>query len=208
MSEQAGRFIVIEGPSGIGKTTITAMLRDELAKRGLPAVATREPSDSALGKLARQGTEEYRGLVLACLVAADRYYHIERDIRPALRAGYVVVCDRYVPTSLVLQQMDGVTPDFVEYLNQYAERPDLTIILTGQPRQSGQRAHERGVYSRFHRTGPSARAVEDQLYRDVAQNLVTARWPVLHYEVASQSRETITAVALHAVLPLLGHSSG
>jgi len=208
MSKLPGRFIVIEGPSGIGKTTITAMLRDELAKRGFPVVATREPSDSALGRLARQGTEEYRGIVLACLVTADRYYHIERDIRPALRAGYIVLCDRYVPTSLVLQQMDGVTPDLVEYLNQYAERPDLTIILTGRPQQSGQRAQERGIYSRFHRGGQPVRAVEDQLYRDIAHHLVTAGFPILHCQVADESPEMITADALHAVLPLLGDGSG
>jgi dTMP kinase len=123
MSEQEGLFVVIEGPSGVGKTTVTELLHTELASRGLPTVATREPTDSALGKLARQGTDEYRGLVLACLVAADRYYHLEHDIRPALRAGYVVICDRYVPTSLVLQHIDGVEPHFLARLNQYADRP-------------------------------------------------------------------------------------
>jgi dTMP kinase len=208
MSEQTGCFVVIEGPSGIGKSTVTAILRDELAKRGYPAVATREPSESALGKLARQGTEEYRGLVLACLVAADRYYHVERDIRPALRAGYVVVCDRYIPTSLVLQRMDGVEPSFVEHLNQYAERPDLTVVLTGQPQQSGRRAEERGIYSRFHRSGDAARAVEDRLYRDVAQQLEQAGLPVLRHEVADQSAEAVTAVVLNAMLPLLDQRSG
>lgn len=81
MSERTGCFVVIEGPSGIGKSTVVAMLRDELTNRGFPVLATKEPSDSALGKLARQGTDEYRGVVLACLVAADRYYHVERDIR-------------------------------------------------------------------------------------------------------------------------------
>lgn len=208
MSEEAGCFVVIEGPSGIGKGTVTAMLRDEVAKRGYPAVATREPSDSALGKLARQGTDEYRGLVLACLVAADRYYHVERDIRPALRAGYVVVCDRYVPTSLVLQRMDGVDTAFVESLNQHAEPPDLTVILTGEPQQSGKRAEDRGIYSRFHRSGHAARVVEDRLYRDVARQLADVGLPVLHHEVAQQSAEAVTAAVLNAVLPLLDQRSG
>ncbi|SBW23033.1 thymidylate kinase [Candidatus Protofrankia californiensis] len=207
MTDRAGCFVVIEGASGIGKTTVAAMLRDELAHRGFPTLATKQPSDSALGKLARQGTDEYRGVVLACLVAADRYYHVERDIRPALRAGYVVVCDRYVPTSLVLQRMDGVETDFVEQLNQYAERPDLTVILTGQPQRSGKRAEDRGIYSRFHRGGQAARLVEDWLYRDVAQQLVQAGYAVLHHEVTDQSAEAVTAVVLNAVTALLdGHS--
>jgi dTMP kinase len=63
------------------------MLHTELARSGLPVAATREPSDSALGKLARHGTDDYQGLVLACLVAADRYHHLEHDIRPAVHAG-------------------------------------------------------------------------------------------------------------------------
>lgn len=95
MTDRQGFFVAIEGPSGVGKSTVTDLLHAALAHRGFPAVATKEPSDSALGKLARQGADEYRGLVLACLVAADRYYHLEHDIRPALRAGYVVICDRY-----------------------------------------------------------------------------------------------------------------
>ncbi|MGH4012585.1 MAG: dTMP kinase [Pseudonocardiaceae bacterium] len=91
MSERPGFFVVIEGPNGVGKTTVTAMLHKQLASRGLQVFATTEPSDSRLGTLARQGTADYRGLVLACLVTADRYHHLQHDIRPALRAGAVVL---------------------------------------------------------------------------------------------------------------------
>ncbi|WP_131770313.1 dTMP kinase [Candidatus Protofrankia californiensis] len=208
MSQEAGFFVVIEGPSGVGKSTVVEHLRAELSARSVPVVATKEPSDSALGKLARQGTDEYRGLVLACLVAADRYYHLEYDIRPALRAGYVVVCDRYVPTSLVLQRIDGVEPGFLAQLNQYAEKPDLTVVLTGEPKRSEQRAVDRGIYSRFHRGGTAARAVEDRLYRDVVQQLREAGSAVLHHEVADEPVETVAAVVLDAVLERLGQRSG
>ncbi|WP_322778100.1 dTMP kinase, partial [Frankia sp. Cas4] len=183
-------------------------VRAELAAQGVPVVATKEPSDSALGKLARQGTDEYRGLVLACLVAADRYYHLEYDIRPALRAGYVVICDRYVPTTLVLQRIDGVEPSFLAQLNQYADKPDLTVILTGEPRQSEQHAADRGVYSRFHQGGVAARVVEDRLYRDVAHHLRETGQDVLHYEVRDEPAETVAAVVLNAVLERLGQRSG
>jgi dTMP kinase len=69
---------------------------------------TSEPSHGPLGTLARHGTDTYSGYVLACLVAADRYHHLATDIRPNLAAGRIVVCDRYVPSSYVLQLMDGV----------------------------------------------------------------------------------------------------
>ena len=68
MSGRAGLFVVIEGPSGVGKSTVAKLLHAELKNRRVPVIAGKEPSDSALGKLARQGTNEYRGLVLACLV--------------------------------------------------------------------------------------------------------------------------------------------
>ena len=208
MNPGPGLFVVVEGPSGVGKSTVVEHVRAELATRGVPVVATKEPSDSALGKLARQGTDEYRGLVLACLVAADRYYHLEHDIRPALRAGYVVVCDRYVPTSLVLQRIDGVEPGFLAQLNQYADEPDLTVVLTGEPKRSGQRAADRGVYSRFHRGGTAARTVEDRLYRDVVHQLREAGSAVLHHEVADEPAETVAAVVLDAVLERLEQRSG
>jgi dTMP kinase len=208
MTDRRGFFIAIEGPSGVGKTTVTELLHAELTNRGLPVIATKEPSDSALGKLARQGTDEYRGLVLACLVTADRYYHLEHDIRPALRAGYVVICDRYTPTSLVLQRIDGVPASFLAQLNQHADKPDLTVILTGKPQQSEQRAADRGIYSRFHRGGTAARVVEDRLYRDVAHQLREAGHGVLHHEIKDESAEAVAAVILDAVGERLGQRSG
>jgi dTMP kinase len=208
MTDRQGFFIVIEGPSGVGKSTVTAPLHAQLVSHGFSVVATKEPTDSALGKLARQGTDEYRGLVLACLVAADRYYHLEHDICPALRAGYVVICDRYVPTSLVLQRIDNVEPAFLSQLNQYTDKPDLTVILTGQPQRSEQRAADRGIYSRFHRGGTAARVVEDRLYRDVAHKLREAGYTVLHHEVKDEPAEAVTTVLLDAVLERLGSRSG
>jgi thymidylate kinase len=208
MSERAGLFVVIEGPSGVGKSTVAKLLHAELKNRRVPVIAAKEPSDSALGKLARQGTNEYRGLVLACLVTGDRYFHLERDIRPALHAGCVVVCDRYVPTSFVLQRMDGVAPSFLAQLNHYADKPDLTVVLTGEPMRSAWRAANRGIYSRFHRGGTAARVVEDRLYRDVVHKLRDADYAVLHHEVGSEPAESVAAIVLDAVLEQLDQRSG
>ncbi len=68
-----------------------------------------EPSPTPLGQLIRAGTGECTGMALACLVAGDRHHHLATEIRPALAARQIVLCDRYLPSSLVLQRMDGIS---------------------------------------------------------------------------------------------------
>jgi len=72
-------FVVVDGPCGVGKTTVTHALAQQLAAAGLPVLTTKEPTTSALGNLARFGTDDYQGITLACLVAADRYRHLDRN---------------------------------------------------------------------------------------------------------------------------------
>ncbi|WFE33940.1 dTMP kinase [Micromonospora sp. WMMD975] len=191
-----GLFVVVDGPSGVGKTTIAALLVRLLADEGWPVHPTKEPSSSALGHTARHGTDEYHGLALACLVAADRYHHLETEIRPALRAGKVVVCDRYLPTSLVLQRLDRVEIDYIWLLNRHADRPDLTIILTGDPTRSRTRAAERGIHSRFHRGGPEVGRQERDLYAQVATELNEAGFRVHVHDVGEQLPGQIAAALL------------
>ena len=87
MNMHRGFFVAVDGPSGIGKSTLTGLLADRLTTYGWSVVATKEPTATPLGSLARFGTDDYHGLVLACLVAADRYQHLEHEIRPALQPG-------------------------------------------------------------------------------------------------------------------------
>ncbi|MFI9639422.1 dTMP kinase [Micromonospora sp. NPDC051925] len=198
-----GRFIVLDGPSGVGKTTAAALLASLVAADGWEVHQTKEPSHTRLGETARHGTDDYRGLTLACLVAADRYHHLETEIRPALAAGKVVVCDRYLATSLVLQRLDGVEGDFIWALNQYVDRPDLTIILTGDPARSRARAAARGIHSRFHRGGPEAGRQERERYDQAAVELTRAGFSVHRHEVGEQNPEEVAAALLQQVRRLL-----
>jgi dTMP kinase len=200
MSTQRGFFVAIDGPSGIGKSTITGLLAGQLTAGGCCVLATKEPTATPLGSLARFGTDDYHGLTLACLVAADRYQHLEREIRPAIHAGQIVLCDRYLASSLVLQQLDGVPPAFVWQLNQYADRPDLCIILSGDPTRARQRAEKRGLYSRFHRGGHATGVAEAALYAKIATDLAEHGFEVMTHNIDAQEPAQIAAALAPAVL--------
>ncbi len=85
-------------------------LSQVFADEGRLLHVTCEPSDGPIGKLARQLTDTVHGTALACLYAADRYHHLDTEIVPHLEAGEIVITDRYIPSALVMQQLDGVGP--------------------------------------------------------------------------------------------------
>lgn len=149
--------------------------------------------------MARAGTHDFQGLALACLVAADRYQHLDREIRPALGRGAVVVCDRYVPSSLVLQTLDGVDTQFARQLNQHAQPPDLTVILTGTPECTRERARARGASSRFHRDDSSRHATEDRMYRALVAELRDDGWDLLHHDIGVEPATEVAHFILDAL---------
>lgn len=129
-------FISFEGLDGCGKTTQARMLADRLRAEGSEVVLTREPGGTALG-------EEIRALLLhgghvspwaeAALYAASRAQHVDELIRPALERGAVVVCDRYVDSSVAYQGVGrGLGLERVLELNLAAVGgllPDVTFLL-------------------------------------------------------------------------------
>jgi dTMP kinase len=164
-----GVLAAIDGPGGAGKSTLLRALAARLEQRGVPVLATAEPSQGAIGRLARSRTREFSGLTLACLVAADRYHHLDAEVRPALAEGRLVLCDRYTLSSLVLQAgIDGVPEPFVRALNRHAPAPDLQIVLTAPPGVLRARLARRGSHGRFE-DDPSLPDREVELYRAAAE---------------------------------------
>jgi dTMP kinase len=88
-------------------------------------------------------------MALACLVAGDRHHHLAAEILPALHAGKVVICDRYLPSSLVLQGIDGIESDTVWRLNAGVYVPDVTVLLNADHHVIADRLRQRGTHSRF-----------------------------------------------------------
>lgn len=185
---QRGIFVSVDGPSGAGKSTIVHHLAQLLVAAGQEVHITAEPSAGPIGDLCRELTETTTGHALACLYAADRYHHLEQEVRPNRDAGRVVISDRYIPSGLVMQRFDGIDPGFLWQLNAEAERPDLAVILEADPDVISQRLQERGPHNRF-QLSPGSSHAEVHFYRQAAERLVTAGFEVLHVDTGSSPPE-------------------
>ncbi len=143
------RFIVLDGPNGVGKSTIINSLKFLFNKSGLDFILTKEPTDSELGNFIRSNQNVYSSKTLATLVAADRYNHIEKLIEPALNLGKIIISDRYIASSLVYQVLDGLNYEFILDLNREICLPSLYFILTANQETLATRLNERTKLTRF-----------------------------------------------------------
>jgi dTMP kinase len=132
-----GKFICIEGIDGSGKTTQAKKLVRNLQSIGYDAVYTTEPSDGKIGKLIRDFVLSRKDRVAialeALLFASDRVDHVQVTVEPLLRQGKIVVCDRYVCSSLAYQGAAGLDLDWMDCVNKFALKPDLTLFLDVSP---------------------------------------------------------------------------
>ncbi len=155
----SGYFITFEGGEGAGKSTQILHLAEALKECGLSVLVTREPGGSAGAEAVRHvilsgAAEQFGTEVEAMLFAAARNDHVEQIIRPAVLAGQIVLCDRFMDSTRVYQGMSGgLDTNFVSNLERVAINgmmPDLTIILDIDPTLGLQRAAAR-------RAGPADR---------------------------------------------------
>jgi dTMP kinase len=194
-----GVFVTLDGPGGVGKSSVKEEIARLLRIEGRPVYETREPTDTPLGNLAREGTEQYEGLTMACLIAADRYQHLRREIRPALRRGHIVVCDRYVASSLVLQVIDGVHRDVVWDLNRHADLPHLSVFLTAHPDVVANRLAQRGAHSRYERL-PDSSETESRLYAEAATFLTERGVRVLQLDTTATSVRDLAHAVVEEII--------
>ncbi|WP_433329905.1 dTMP kinase [Spirillospora sp. CA-294931] len=193
-----GLLVSFDGPGCAGKTTLAARVAQRLARDNIPHLLTREPSDGPLGSLARTGTHHFHGHTLACLVAADRYHHLDQQIRPALAADAVVLCDRYVLSSHAFQVLDGVDPAFVQALNAHADAPGLAVVLTCEPAELARRLTARGSHGRFE-DDPDFPAREHARYRDLNPALIGDATETLHLDSTRTDTESLANTVVTAV---------
>lgn len=151
MSKSGARFITLEGVDGSGKSTQSKALKEALEAEGHDVLLTREPGGSP-------GAEEIRSLVLEgdperwsaeteiLLFTAARRDHLERTILPALDAGKIVICDRFVDSTRVYQGLSrGDLREIVDRLHELmiAREADLTLLFDMDPAMGLARAKAR-----------------------------------------------------------------
>jgi len=192
-SYERGLFVSVDGPGGAGKTTIVRHLAQLLVAEGAHVHVTAEPSSGPIGKLASELTETVTGHALACLYAADRYHHVETEIKPLLKTGHIVISDRYIASGLVIQRFDGVDPVFLWQLNEKAEQSDLAVILEADPDVIAERLSERGPHNRFQHT-PGSSYTEVEFYRQATETLNRAGFEVLQVNCSSRPPEQSAAI--------------
>ena len=140
--QKKGYFITSEGPEGAGKTTVMQLLGERLIKEGLEVVMTREPGGINI-------SEKIRGIILdnehtmmdsrteALLYAAARRQHLVEKVLPALAAGKIVICDRFIDSSLAYQgYARGIGVEDILAINQFAigqTTPDRTFLFDIEP---------------------------------------------------------------------------
>lgn len=152
-----GKFITIEGTDGSGKSTQIELLMDYLRKKGADVIFTREPGGTQISEKIREiildvNNSEMTGITEALLYAAARSQHVEEKIIPALEAGKIIICDRFVDSSIAYQgAARGLGAEKIMGINEAALHgimPDMTLFFDLSPekgilRKKNERALDR-----------------------------------------------------------------
>lgn len=147
-----GRFITLEGGEGAGKSTQAKLLRDKLEKQGIRTLLTREPGGTPRAEAIRDILLSGKAKALGPMGEALLFYvardsHLELSIRPALKRGAWVICDRFHDSTRAYQgAAGGVSISALDALERIVvgdTQPDLTLILDLPPEEGLKRAKAR-----------------------------------------------------------------
>jgi len=208
-----GLFITFEGVDGCGKSTQQRFLSEHLTELGLEVVVTREPGGCDVAEKIRavlldKANEGMNDHTEALLYAAARAQHIVDVIRPALEMGKIVLCDRYLDSSLAYQGVArGLGIDRVLEMNRFAVEncmPDLTILMDYHPGKAFNRMNPKKVLDRLELEG-------DAFFEKVYSGFQTVAdlYPerILRLEVEGTKFETRDKIAtiIDSLLKRKGH---
>ena len=207
-------FLTVEGIEGAGKSTFLGLLENELAKRGVNFLRTREPGGCALGQQIRplllDVSQKVSDRAELFLFLADRAQHVADTIRPALERGQWVICDRYADSTIAYQGYGrGMDTETLQEMNDWATGglwPDLTFLLDLPVEEGLGRALARngreGTSKSEGRFEAEALAFHQRIREGF--HLRAKRWPERFRVLdATQTPEAIVAQAMQELKPYL-----
>lgn len=213
-----GFFITFEGGEGAGKSTQIALLAQKLQDKHYSVVMTREPGGSpgaeAIRHVILSGAAEPLGPEMeALLFASARSDHIESLIRPALRHGKIVLCDRFVDSSRVYQgaagSVDSALLDEIERVSLNGVMPDMTLIFDIDPKVGlGRASARRGDDSadRFEKETLAIHRRRRQAFLDIARK-EPARCVLIDASADAGTVENAVTAAVFAALDERAHGA-
>ena len=179
--EKRGKFITFEGCEGCGKSTQVRLFNEYLTKENIPHIFTREPGGEKISEEIRRilldaNNAEMTDECEALLYAASRVQHLNDRVEPALKEGKLVVCDRYVDSSLAYQGYGrGLGIEFVSSINNFALKnylPNVTVFIDLSPEAAFKRKHGADENDRLEQAGM---AFHQRVYEGFKQ--VAAAYP-------------------------------
>ncbi|MFB5663732.1 dTMP kinase [Alteribacillus sp. HJP-4] len=203
---ERGVFVSLEGGEGAGKTTVAELIFELLVAKGWRVMKTREPGGIDIA-------EKIRTIILdpehtamearteALLYAAARRQHLIEKVLPALQEGYIVLCDRFVDSSLAYQgAARGIGIDEVFSINAFAienQMPDLTLLLDIKPEDGMARIHgnENREYNRLDREKMEFHHKVYEAYQEIS-----ARFPERIHKIDANRPAEEVAAEVGAVL--------
>jgi dTMP kinase len=209
---QLGRFLVVEGLEGAGKSTALDTIKCCITPFVSELVITREPGGTVLGELIREiikspEHEHLHARAELLLFYAARIQLVEQVIRPALQRGAWVLADRFELSSFAYQGGGrGLSRDFIAQLSAFALcdiKPDLTIFLDISPEQGLQRALARGKMDRIEQESLAFfNAVTLQYHEEIAH------YPHVECIDASQPLLQVQETIVRLVTPFVQSHAG
>ncbi len=176
--KHAGLFIAFEGLDGSGSQHYAGALARFMSREGYRVLLTNEPTNSMIGGLIRSriaGEWNIAPETLQLLFTADRAEHLRAKILPALDAGKIVICNRYILSALAYNVVLVNDPPWLEALNTRFPRPDLTFLLHVDPAVCARRLKEEQLELDLYAEEQKQRTVWDEYKRLAAADTASIR---------------------------------
>ena len=161
--EMPGRLIIVEGVDGSGKSTQIHLLEKWFRYMGLPVFFTEWNSSETVKEITSKGKKKalLTPVTFSLLHATDFADRYERHILPLLRAGYIVLADRYIYTLLAREAVRGISRRWSHNLLSFALVPDLVFYLDVEPEELVHRVFQKNAYLDYYESGSDMGLADD-----------------------------------------------